>query len=164
MTQKTNKLWGYRHGVISNMHLWTCLVHQVVTSEGAAERNSDNMKCTVEGVGEKKTKKPQHICNLPVSKNVQTDEWLVNFINISHNHSAKTTAVTTEEVTLNCMQSHFTQKVLLELFNNQQETPKHVFVKSTLENLKATSCPFIEIKEKVPDVHTLRVIVIYVRV
>lgn len=70
----------------------------------------------------------------------------------------------TEEVTLNCMQSHFTQKVLLELFNNQQETPKHVFVKSTLENLKATSCPFIQIKEKVPDAHTLRVIVIYVRV
>lgn len=70
----------------------------------------------------------------------------------------------TEEVILNCMQSHFTQKVLLELFNNQQETPKHVFVKSTLENLKATSCPFIQIKEKVPDVHTLRVIVIYVRV
>lgn len=150
------------------MHLWTCLVHQVVTSEGAAEKNSDNMKCTVEGVEKKKQNKKNSVfATYPtVSKNVQTDEWLVNFINISHNHSAETTAVTTltEEVTLNCMQSHFTQKVLLELFNNQQETPKHVFVKSTLENLKATSCPFIQIKEKVPDVHTLRVIVIYVRV
>lgn len=126
MTQKTNKLWGYRHGVISNMHLWTCLVHQVVTSEGAAEKNSDNMKCTVEGVGGKKNS--VFATYQTVSKNVQTDEWLVNFINISHNHSAETTAVTTltEEVTLNCMQSHFTQKVLLELFNHQQETPKHV--------------------------------------
>lgn len=129
------------------MHLWTCLVDQVVTSEGAAEKDSDNMKCTVEGV-----EKPCVFATYQtVSKNVQTDEWLVNFINISHNHSVETTVVTTltEEVTLNCMQSHFTQKVLVELFNNQQETPKHVFVKSTHENLKATSCPFIQIKKKV---------------